>query len=215
LAGRERVGIRQDLTQEPVIILPRKCLIEEDQPSLAGGFMIRRSVMLAAVGIFCLASIPASFAQDASANGQTPAQQAAPSDKKVSPDTKPAPKPKKVWTNDDMSDLHANSTVSVVGTRKKNAPTTYYANPGQSEYAVKYYRQQIDQLQAQVDSIDKQIADLHDAINGKTVDSSRKYDPWGGKQGDWNTQIDQLQKNRDNVLQQIDTLESQIKKLNP
>jgi hypothetical protein len=160
LAGRERVGIRQDLTQEPVIILPRKCLIEEDQPSLAGGFMIRRSVMLAAVGIFCLASIPASFAQDASANGQTPAQQAAPSDKKDSPDTKPAPKPKKVWTNDDMSDLH-------------------------------------------------------DALNGKTVDSSRKYDPWGGKQGDWNTQIDQLQKNRDNVLQQIDTLESQIKKLNP
>jgi prefoldin subunit 5 len=80
---------------------------------------------------------------------------------------------------------------------------------------VKYYRQQIDQLQAQADGIDKQIANLHDAMNGKTVDSSRNYDPWGGKQGDWNTQIEQLQKNRENVLQQIDMLESQIRKVNP
>lgn len=177
--------------------------------------MIRGAVVLAAVGIFCLASIPASFAQDTSANSQTPAQQAPTSDKRDSPDAKPAPKPKKVWTNDDMSDLHANSTVSVVGTRKKSAPPTYYPNPGQSEYMVKYYRQQIDQLQAQADGIDKQIANLHDAMNGKTVDSSRNYDPWGGKQGDWNTQIEQLQKNRENVLQQIDMLESQIRKVNP
>jgi predicted nucleic acid-binding Zn-ribbon protein len=116
-----------------------------------------------------------------------------------------------------MNDLRANSTVSVVGTRKKNAPQPNYNYPSyrQSEYMVKMYRQQIDQLQAQVDGIDKQIENLRDAMNGKTVDSSRKYDPWGGRQGDWNSQIDQLQKNRENVLKQIDSAEEQLRKLNP
>jgi uncharacterized protein YukE len=177
--------------------------------------MFRRTMVLIAAGIVSLSALSPSFAQEAPPNTQTTTQSASPSDKKDSPAPKAAQKPKKVWTNDDMSDLHANSTVSVVGSQKKNAQPTYYPAPGQSEYAVKMYRQQIDQLQTQVAGIDKQIASLHDAMNGKTVETSRKYDPWGGKQEDWNSQIDQLQKNRENVLQQIDSLESQIKKLNP
>jgi len=56
---------------------------------------------------------------------------------------------------------------------------------------------------------------LQDAKSGKTVDSSRTYDPWGGKTGDWNAQIEQLQKNRDNLLKQIDSIQDQIRKLNP
>jgi uncharacterized protein YukE len=173
--------------------------------------MIRRALVLIAAGIATLSALHPMFAQEAAPNTQP----AAAADKKDAPDVKPAPKPKKVWTNDDMGDLRANSTVSVVGNQKKNVNPTYYPPAGQTEYAVKMYRQQIDQLQAQVASIDKQIANLQDAKNGKTVDSSRKYDPWGGKQGDWNSQIEQLQKGRDNVLQQIDSLESRIRKLNP
>ena len=177
--------------------------------------MIRRAVVMIAAGILSLSALPGAFAQEATPNTQTSAQPAAAPDKKDSPDAKPAPKPKKVWTNDDMADLHANSTVSVVGNQKKNANPTYYPPAGQTENAVKMYRQQIDQLQAQVASIDKQIANLQDAKNGKTVDSTRKYDPWGGKLGDWDSQIEQLQKSRDGVLQQIDSLESRIRKLNP
>jgi prefoldin subunit 5 len=97
---------------------------------------------------------------------------------------------------------------------KKTQQRRYYPNPAQSESVIKMYRQQIDQLQAQLDSIDKQIANLRDAIAGKTVDSSRTYDPWGGWQGDWSSQIDQLQKSREGVLKQIDSVEEQIKKLN-
>ena len=59
---------------------------------------------------------------------------------------------------------------------------------------VKYYRQQIDNLQQQSDAIDKQISNLQNAKNGKTVDSTRTYNPWGGVQGDWNAQIEQIQK---------------------
>lgn len=193
--------------------------------------MLRGAILSLTAGFFSLGMCSASFAQDNPAkdrNSTTPAATtAAPasahnststpgSDDRNSTATKPAPKPKKVWTNDDMGELHQNSSLSVVGTQRKNTQPNDYSPPlGQSEYLVKMYRQQIDQLQAQADAIDKQISNLQDAKNGKTVDSSRTYDPWGGKTGDWNAQIEQLQKNRDNILKQIDSIQDQIRKVNP
>jgi uncharacterized protein YukE len=180
---------------------------------------------LLTAAIFSLGAYVASSAQESAAKGQNPAPAAtAPSadpstktGKTESTEAKPTPKPKKVWTNDDMAELHENSTVSVVGTRQGNAqPKSYYSPPpGQAEYMVKMYRQQIDQLQAQANAIDKQIANLQDAKNGKTVDSTRTYDPWGGKTGDWNAQIQQLAKSKEDVLKQIDQIQQQIRKINP
>jgi uncharacterized protein YukE len=178
--------------------------------------VICRVLLLVAAGMIPFAAPAPASAQDVPPNAQSSASPAAPADKKDSPAAPVTPKPKKVWTNDDMSELRANSTVSVVGTQKSNTrPASYQAPVGQSENLVKMYRQQIDQLQAQVDSIDKQIANLRDAMSGKSVDSSRTYDPWDGRQGDWNSQIDQLQKSRENVLKQIDSVEEQIRRLNP
>ena len=182
--------------------------------------MFRGAVWFVTTGILALGVGAPLFAQNPagdSGNSTLPASTTA-ADKKDSSAAPAAPKPKakKVWTNDDMGDVHQNSSVSVVGTQKKNNQPNYYSPPpGQSEYMVKMYRQQIDQLQAQADAIDKQISNLQDAKNGKTVDSSRTYDPWGGKTGDWNAQIEQLQKNRDNILKQIDSIQDQIRKLNP
>ena len=188
--------------------------------------MLRGAVLFITAGIISLGACAPLAAQDAAANGQNsaPAATTAPAttdqntsaDKKDSAAKTPATKPKKVWTNDDMGDLHQNSTVSVVGKQKKNTqPNPYSPPPGQTEYMVKMYRQQIDQLEAQADGIEKQIANLQDAMNGKTVDSSRKYDPWGGRQGDWGAQITQLEKNKENIQKQIDSIQEQIKKLNP
>ena len=191
--------------------------------------MLRGVILSLTAGMMALGVCPASFAQDHPAKDQNStrpvtttaapaaADNAAPAGKSDdSPGAKPATKPKKVWTNDDMGELHQNSSLSVVGTQKRNSqPSDYSAPRGQSEYMVKMYRQQIDQLQAQADAIDKQILNLQDAKSGKTVDSSRTYDPWGGKTGDWNAQIEQLQKNRDNLLKQIDSIQDQIRKLNP
>ncbi len=188
--------------------------------------MFRGAILLITTGILALGTGVPLFAQNTAANGQnstTPAaapaaaSQTSSTDKKDSTAQTPAAKPKKVWTNDDMGDLHQNSTVSVVGKQKRNTQPNYDYSPppGQTESMVKMYRQQIDQLQAQADAIDKQISNLQDAKSGKTVDSTRKYDPWGGKQGDWDSQIAQLQKNKDNILKQIDSVETQIRKLNP
>jgi|SRR5580658_1333988 hypothetical protein len=205
-------------------------MIESDQQIHAeGGFMLRGAILILTTGIFSLATL--AFAQDAATNGQNAkapaasASTAAPSgDPSASTDPKDASasgasaKPKKVWTNDDMGSLDRHSDVSVVGKRKPPQPTYHpnsYPRNGNTEYMVQYYRRQIDYMQQQADEIDKQISTLQDAKNGKTVDSQRTYNPWGGVQGDWSAQIAQLQKNKDNVLAQIDSLEEALRKLDP
>jgi hypothetical protein len=195
-----------------------------------GGSMLRGATLMVATAILLLVTF--ARAQDsATPNLNPPGTSAGPPastsasapstasmDKKDAPAASAASKPKKVWTNDDMGALDHHGDVSVVGKRKPPQPTynpNYYPRNGNNENMVKYYRQQIDYLQQQADQIDKQISTLQDAKNGKTVDSERSYNPWGGVQGDWSAQIAQLQKSKDGVLQQIDSVEEAIRKLNP
>lgn len=175
--------------------------------------MIPRPWALFAIAIPCLIWVSASSAQNASSNGQA-AQATAPSAPSDSSAPKSPQTPKKIWTNDDIADLRANSTISTVGDQKNVTRRTNTWRPS-SDDLVRSYRDQIDQLQARVAGIDKQIADLRGALNGKAVDSTRKYEPLGGKIGDWNSQIDQLQKNRQDLLRQIDALETRLRQSNP
>lgn len=192
--------------------------------------MFRGAISLAALGIVSLVALDSAFAQDSAKKDQSTPQASSSSapattgdqnsstDKKDSSASTATAKPKKVWTNDDMNNLDRHGDVSVVGKRQssQNSGNGHYSPPpGQSEIAVKYYRQQIDALQQQSDAIDKQISNLQDAKNGKSVDSTRTYNPWGGVQGDWNAQIAQLQKNKDDIQKRIDSIEEQIRKINP
>jgi len=152
------------------------------------------------------------FAQQDSASGSSaPAQVSPGTNTTASP---PAPQePKKVWTNDDLAGLTRNSPASK--TANSNA-TARRSKPGydSSENLVRSYRAQIDILQKQIADVDKQIADLQAAVSGKIVDEPRKYNPWGGRIGDWNAQVEQLQKKRQNLQGQIDSLEKKIRQVN-
>jgi hypothetical protein len=184
--------------------------------------MFRGALILVAAGILSLGAIAPAFAQDPAPNPQAPAptaaQTSAPpvatSDKNDSTASKPAPKPKKVWTNEDLAALRADSPVSVVGSQKTNARPNYYSPQDQSELMARMYRLQIDQVQSQIDAVDKQISSIRDSLSGKGSDATRNYDPWGGKPGDLNSQLDQLQKRRDTLVQQQDQLEEQLRRLN-
>jgi hypothetical protein len=201
---------------------------------LQGGPMLRGTLLIVTTALISLGTLAPVSAQDSatkSQNSTSPASTSAtppssdPSssttgatDKKDPSSLGPTAKPKKVWTNDDMGSLDHRGDVSVVGKRKPPQPAynrNHDPQNGNNEYMVKYYRQQIDYFQQQADQIDKQISTLQDAKNGKTVDSQRTYNPWGGVQGDWNAQIAQLQKSKDNVLQQMDSLEEALRKLDP
>jgi uncharacterized protein YukE len=175
--------------------------------------MSRRPWVLFAAVVLSLFSASAPFAQDASPGGPADSPPA-PSGTNDSPASKAPQNPKRVWTNDDLAGFRANSTISTVGD-DKNVTRRSGTRRTSSDYLARRYRAQIDQLQAQLADIDKQIANLRGALSGKTVDSTRKYEPLGGKIGDWKSQMDQLQKNRQNLLRQIDALETQMRQSNP
>jgi hypothetical protein len=116
-----------------------------------------RSLSLMILVFFC-AAIAA--AQSPPANPPAPA----------APAQNPAPpaetkKPKKVWTNENLSD--ANGTVSVVGDWK-NAPKAkpVGAKPVDAQY-IASVRKQLDKYQEQIADIDKQLVDLKNFSSGE------------------------------------------------
>jgi len=77
-------------------------------------------------------------------------------------------KPKKVWTNENLSG--ASGTVSVVGD-PKNKPKPTSSKPVDAQY-VASVRKQLDKLQGQVADIDKQLVDLKNFSEGEPSTSA-------------------------------------------
>ena len=72
-------------------------------------------------------------------------------------------KPKKVWTNENLSG--ANSAVFVVGD-PKNKPKPSSSKPANAQYLASV-RKQLDKLQGEIAGIDKQLVDLKNFSDGK------------------------------------------------
>jgi len=77
-------------------------------------------------------------------------------------------KPKKVWTNEDIS--RSNGTVSVVGDPKEK-PKPAASKPVNAQY-VASVRKQLDKLQGQIADIDKQLVDLKNFSRGEPSTSA-------------------------------------------
>ena len=108
----------------------------------------------------------AAFYADArSQEGSAPAPQSPSQDSSTPAEAK---KPKRVWTNENISG--ANGTVSVVGD-PKNKPKPAPSKPVDAQY-VASVRRQLDKLQAQIADIDKQLVDLKNFSEGKPSTSA-------------------------------------------
>jgi peptidoglycan hydrolase CwlO-like protein len=123
----------------------------------------------------------------------------------------PAPSaPKKVWTNDDVSDLRGESVISTVG-GSSTGPSGKPAPPAKNPDA-RNYQAQIARLEAQIPPIDSQIAELQAAIDGKpTGDAKSSQRPRGVKADSWTVEMQDLQKKRDGIETQIATLKDQAR----
>ena len=77
-------------------------------------------------------------------------------------------KPKKVWTNENLSG--ASGTVSVVGD-PKNKPKATSSKPVDAQY-VASVRKQLEKLQVQAADIDKQLVDLKNFSEGEPSTSA-------------------------------------------
>jgi hypothetical protein len=121
-----------------------------------------------------------------------------------------APAGKKVWTNDDVGDLRGESVISTVGSsgaKSGGKPVPAAKNPD-----AKPYQAQIARLEAQIPPIDSQIAELQAAIDGKpTGDAKTSQRPRSVKSDDWSVEMQDLQKKRDGIEAQIETLKDQAR----
>jgi hypothetical protein len=123
--------------------------------------------------VVCASSLPASSQEPASpAPAQDPAPTASPAPTQGS--AKPAPKKtKRVWTNENLGD--ANGTISVVGDPQKPSASKTQAKSAPDQAAdprlVANLRQQAVGLQAQLDSVDKELADLKNFSKGDSTGS--------------------------------------------
>jgi hypothetical protein len=121
------------------------------------------------------------------------------------------PAAKKVWTNDDVSDLRDGPAISTF-TEPNNKPAKTGARPASKGRDAKSYQDQIAKLQAQIPPLDMQIADLQAAIDGKpTGDSKESTRPRGVKADQWPVELDQLQKKRGDIEMHISALEDEAR----
>ena len=122
------------------------------------------------VALACAAQSSSGSSQSSQSQPQAPAPSSttqadakgSPADKNSAKDKK---KPKKVWTEDDISKVGGN--ISVVGDSSSSGAAKSSSQPGGASSdnstqgnQVEYYRDQIRQLQAQIDATDKKISDL-------------------------------------------------------
>src|SRR6267378_3838489 len=120
-----------------------------------------RSLSLAMILILFAVFSAAAQSSDSTA----PAPPASSQDSAPPPETK---KPKKVWTNENLSG--ANGVVSVVGD-SKNKPKPASSKPANAPY-VASVRKQLDKLQGEIADIDKQLVDLKNFSAGEPSTSA-------------------------------------------
>ena len=128
------------------------------------------AILAAAVGS---ALAPSANAQEASPSS-TPSQTTAPATSQPQAASSTKPKPKKVWTNENVSD--ANGTISVVGSANSGGSGTHTSKTSPKPAAagsvdprvVASLRDQLQRLQAQLNVIDRQYSDLKAQSKGES-----------------------------------------------
>jgi hypothetical protein len=179
--------------------------------------MNRRVLPIVAAFVFLAASGATAYAQTQASQSIQSTQALAPAQataqNSASNPPAPQPTPKKVWTNDEMSTLDPHAGVSAVGTSNANSTTSGGKPRATSKNRdPKWYQDQISKLQAKIPPLDKQIAELRAALDGKpTGDAKRSTRPTGVKTDDWSRELADLQKKRGDTLAQISALQDQAR----
>ncbi len=177
--------------------------------------MIRRAFLLGATGGFALVS--AATPARAQANPPAPpAQGSASTTAPNNPAGPAAPGEKKVWTNDDLEKLHGRPDIGEfegpkAGKTGKARPSPYYYNAGAANAGL--YRQQLETLRAQLASVDNQISQYRDALDGKQV-STATFGKYYMKGTDWDAELKTLEKRRGGIQKRISDLDDQARRNN-
>jgi len=141
---------------------------------------------------------------DANSSGQRPGNAAAPESA-----GSPSPSaPKKVWTNDNLSD--ASRKISVVGNKgNQKYPVTKPADAA----TVERIRKNLEKLQGQVDDIKKQLATYKEFLEGEAVSKSGYQVDKGYGRIPVEQQVIMLEKKKKDLEAQIDEQLDEARKM--
>jgi len=117
---------------------------------------------------------------------------------------------KKVWTNEDMGDVHKNSAISTFAAKSNKPANNKPAGNANGGAAAKNYQTQITRLQEKLPPLDEQISQLQAALNGDTVNSVRHVG--GAKIDDWRDELARLQTQREDIVAKISALQDEARR---
>jgi hypothetical protein len=118
--------------------------------------------------------------------------------------------PKKVWTDEDMKDVHKNSVISTFSATNNKPANGKPAGTAKGNKDAKQYQDQILKLREKLPPLDEQITQLQAALNGDTVNSTRHVG--GAKIDDWHDELVRAQKQRDDIVAKISALQDEARR---
>jgi hypothetical protein len=162
------------------------------------------------IGVFLAAAIMSPLARGQNGSSATPDAQ---SPSSTAPSQTSSSAPKKVWTNDDVTELRDSSEISTVGATSANHGELSDKTAAASKaHDATWYHNQIAKLEAQLPPLDSQIEQLREAIDGKAMgDEKTSSRPRAVKGDDWAREEAELQAKRDSIAAHIDTLQDQAR----
>ena len=166
---------------------------------MATTFLARFARAASAALLFMFAAASAIHAQSAPAPVQAPA----------SAQSQPQTPQKKVWTNDNLGGSHSQADDSSATAQPASNSDSTAPAKSKSKRDAKWYHDQIAKLQAQIPPLDKSIAELQAALDGKTLNEPLHYG--GNRIGGWKEQLQQLQTKRQDTLDKITALEDEAR----
>jgi hypothetical protein len=128
-------------------------------------------------------------------------------------------KPKKVWTNDEVSGVGGDGAISVVGKAgggDSNPPSNYFQKtapgPGARDKQAAAYRDRLRQLNNQLETINKKISQLRNFKADNTspsggINMHHRYDMTPIED-----QVKELEEKKKQIQAQIDAVEDQARK---
>jgi hypothetical protein len=174
-----------------------------------------RSLSIAIMLLSCTSALASQNSGTAS-NAQNAPSAAAATKPSVDATSTPAKKPKKVWTNDEISSAGGPGAISVVGPTKAQPGRSGQSSTGTSsserERQIATYRDRLHQLNGQVEAADKQISDLRN-FNGNNsgasggININHRY-----SMTPVDDQVKALEEKKKQLQVQIDAVEDQARK---
>jgi hypothetical protein len=117
---------------------------------------------------------------------------------------------KKVWTNEDMGDVHKNSVISTFSATSNKPANGKPTAAAKGNKDAKNYQTQITRLQEKLPPLDEQIAQLQAALTGDTVNSTRHVG--GAKIDDWHDELVRARKEREDIVVRISALQDEARR---